>query len=78
MKEQLKPRGPVSSDAGDLPHELPHDVLEALGLFETAAKLHQLLGVEFSQLYIAIKRAEHNEFLRVISPWEREHLMLNV
>jgi glutamine synthetase len=78
MKEGLKPRPPVMSDAGDLPHELPHDVLEALHMFGAEPKLQALLGEEFSQLYIAIKRAEHNEFLRVISPWEREHLMLNV
>ncbi len=78
MKEGLKPRPPVASDAGELPHELPHDVLEALHLFEAEPKLQALLGDQFSQLYIAIKRAEHNEFLRVISPWEREHLMLNV
>ena len=25
-----------------------------------------------------IKRAEYEEFLQVISPWEREHLLLNV
>lgn len=78
MKEMLKPRGPVSSDAGELPHELPYDVLEALNLFENAPKVQQLLGSEFSHLYLAVKRAEHSEFLRVISPWEREHLMLNV
>ncbi len=78
MKEGLKPREPVRSDAGELPHELPHDVLEALGLFEVAPKIHEILGPEFCQLYMAIKRAEHDEFLSVISPWEREHLMLNV
>ncbi len=78
MKGGLEPRAPVRSDAGDLPHELPHDVLEALGLFEEAPNLHEVLGPEFSQLYMSIKRAEHDEFLSVISPWEREHLMLNV
>ena len=78
MKEGLRPRPPVLSDAGNLPHELPYDVLEALNLFEAEPKVRALLGEEFSRLYIAIKRAEHNEFLSVISPWEREHLMLNV
>lgn len=78
MVEGLEPREPVKSDAGDLPHELPHDVMEALGLFEAAPKVQGLLGEEFSKLYIAIKRAEYDEFLRVISPWEREHLLLNV
>ena len=78
MKEKLRPRPPVLSDAGDLPHELPHDVLDALRLFQEAPQVQEMLGVEFSQLYIAIKGSEHDDFLRVISPWEREHLMLNV
>jgi glutamine synthetase len=25
-----------------------------------------------------VKRAEYDEFLQVISPWEREHLLMNV
>jgi len=25
-----------------------------------------------------VKRTEYEEFLQVISPWEREHLLLNV
>jgi len=29
-------------------------------------------------VYSIVKRAEHDEFLQVISPWEREHLLLNV
>lgn len=78
MKEGLKPRAPVRSDAGELPHELPHDVTEALTLFEEAVNVQQLLGEEFSSLYLAIKRSEYNDYLGVISPWEREHLMLNV
>jgi len=78
MKEGLKPRPPVASDAGDLPFALPHDVMEALGFFEQASSIQELLGEQFCELYIAIKRAEHDEFLSVISPWEREHLLLNV
>lgn len=78
MKEELTPRPSVASDAGDLPHELPRDVLEALGRFEQAANVQELLGVEFCKVYTTIKRAEYDDFLQVISPWEREHLMLNV
>ena len=37
-----------------------------------------MLGVEFCNLYKAIKRDEVETFLRVISPWERDHLLLNV
>ena len=37
-----------------------------------------MLGPEFCTLYQAIKRDEVETFLRVISPWERDHLLLNV
>jgi glutamine synthetase len=37
-----------------------------------------MLGEEFVKLYCALKRYEHEEFMTVISPWERQHLLLNV
>jgi len=40
--------------------------------------MNEILGETFGQVYLAIKREEYQEFLRVISPWEREHLLLNV
>ena len=51
---------------------------EALDLFDDAKELHDVLGPEFARVYSIVKRAEHTEFLQVISPWEREHLLLNV
>jgi glutamine synthetase len=40
--------------------------------------LQEVLGKRFSRLYTAVKQQEYEEFMRVISPWEREHLLLNV
>ena len=40
--------------------------------------LHAILHPEFARVYGIVKRAEYDEFLQVISPWEREHLLLNV
>jgi glutamine synthetase len=37
-----------------------------------------VLSTEFCAVYDAVKRDEFREFLQVISPWEREHLLLNV
>lgn len=50
----------------------------ALDLFEEANALRAVLGEEFCDVYGAVKRAENHAFLQVISPWEREHLLLNV
>ncbi len=47
-------------------------------VFEAATELHEILGPEFARVYSTVKRAEYDEFLQVISPWEREHLLMNV
>ncbi len=78
MKHQIKPRDAVKGEAYDMPHSLPRDVLTALSLFDECREVREVLGEEFSSIYLAIKRHEHEEFLQVISPWEREHLLLNV
>ena len=37
-----------------------------------------LIGPEFCAVYAALKRHEAESFMAVISPWEREHLLLSV
>ncbi len=67
-------RGDAYEGEGDIPRTLG----EALDLFDNAPALHEVLGPEFARVYSIVKAAEYNEFLQVISPWEREHLLLNV
>jgi glutamine synthetase len=66
--------GDAYSDESDVPSVLG----QALDLFDDAPALHKVLGEEFARVYSIVKRAEYEEFLQVISPWEREHLLLNV
>jgi glutamine synthetase len=44
----------------------------------SAPALHEILGKRFVTLYAAVKEEEYEEFMKVISPWEREHLLLHV
>lgn len=78
MTQGIIARDPIDTEAYDIPRSLPVGVIEALDLFEKNESIRELLGPTFSSVYIAIKREEYKEFLRVISPWEREHLLLNV
>jgi len=78
MKQKLKPREAVSGEAYHRPRAIPRDLLAALDLFEECPDISNVLGVAFCNLYKAIKRDEVETFLRVISPWERDHLLLNV
>ncbi len=78
MKNNSRPRDEVTGEAYELPHSLPRDVLTALRLFDECGDIQKVLGEDFSKIFMTIKRHEHEEFLQVISPWEREHLLLNV
>ncbi len=78
MKNKLSPREAVSGEAYHRPRALPRDLLAALDLFENCPEITAILGEEFCALYKAIKRDEVDTFLQVISPWERDHLLLNV
>ena len=58
--------------------DLPNGLFSALDLFAEAKGLREILGPEFARVYEIVKQEEYSEFLHVISPWEREHLLLNV
>ena len=45
---------------------------------EACYTVKQYLGDKFVRGYVAVKRAEHENFKRVISSWEREFLLLSV
>ncbi|KQZ43173.1 glutamine synthetase family protein [Duganella sp. Root1480D1] len=78
MTEQIEPTAPTAGSAYDLKYELPQGLPEALRALRAEEKLHQVLGERFIDVYAAVKELEHQEFMRVISPWEREHLLLHV
>ncbi len=78
MKNKLDPRGAVTGNAYRNDHQLPRGLLEALLDFEESKEMHGVLGKRFSHVYMDVKRSEFEEFMRVISPWEREHLLLSV
>ncbi|HAR31257.1 MAG TPA: glutamine synthetase, partial [Gammaproteobacteria bacterium] len=78
MIEGLEPTEPVSGSAYKLPQGLARDLVSALDLLQSSALVHDVFGPEFVELFGAIKRAEQESYFQVISPWEREHLLLNV
>ena len=78
MKQRTAPRDPVQVDAYTLPRAIPYGLYEALELFEGNADMRTILSEEFCTTYRTIKKAEVSAYEQVISPWEREHLLLNV
>lgn len=78
LQDKIKPDEPAT-DTVNLNHiELPRGLVEAVALFEDDKRLRAVLGDAFVTTYAAIKRQEFETFMDVISPWEREYLLLNV
>jgi glutamine synthetase len=78
MIEGLEPTAPTTETANEGAIDLPRGLLEAVSLLENEPAFHQVFGSEFIHIYAGVKRGEFETFMQVISPWEREFLLLNV
>ncbi len=78
IKNKIKPKPAVISSAYELPHNLAKDMFIAMDLFQNSEELREALGEHFVEAYVALKSQEYGTFFDVISPWEREFLLLNV
>ena len=78
MTKGLEPDDPIEDWGHDLPYGLPRSLNEALDALTADEELVELLGHTFVYTFKAIKEGEYETFMRVISPWEREHLLLSV
>ncbi|WP_123195584.1 glutamine synthetase family protein [Pannonibacter phragmitetus] len=78
IEGRLQPDEPRMSDASNIQHSLPRGLIEAVALFEECEELTEVFGEKFVATYRAIKQEEFETFMSVISPWEREYLLLNV
>ncbi|ABA74569.1 putative glutamine synthetase [Pseudomonas fluorescens Pf0-1] len=79
MVEGVEPSAAVEGRAYERRNlRLPITIEEALTQMEECDTVAQYLGSKFVRGYVAVKRAEHENFKRVISSWEREFLLLSV
>jgi len=69
-KEQTKSAEEVTT--------IPRNLDMALDKLDRETALHDVLGKNFVRVFSEIKHAEGQAYLQVISPWEREYLLLNV
>jgi glutamine synthetase len=78
IEQRIEPTQECKGNAYQSAFELPRGLGEAVSLLRAETDLAEVLGKEFLTVYTEIKDLEHEEFMRVISPWEREHLLLHV
>jgi glutamine synthetase len=57
---------------------LPKNLSTAIDILRESEAMPALMGNRFLQIYVAMKEDEYNEYFQVISPWERENLLLSV
>ena len=78
MVEGLTPSEPLQSSAWHHEHDLPRNLEDAIERMRDCSALGEVLGPQFVKAFLAVKELEHATYSRVISSWEREHLMLLV
>lgn len=76
--EKLTPSEPMAGSAQDKGFGLPRSLEDALLGLKSCKVLRSLLGERFVHCYAAVKGKEYETYLRVISSWEREFLLLTV
>lgn len=78
LKNKLTPRIAATGEAYDAERDIPPSLREALNLLDDSDALTDMMGPEFTAVYKAAKHKELEDYQEVISPWEREHLLMNV
>ena len=77
IQEKKLPNKPKVRSLEDVA-TLPRNLDIALDKLENSKSMRDTLGERFVKLFAEVKRAEAEAFLDVISPWERQYLLLNV
>ena len=75
MQERLAPTAPLVGDGYQQAHELPQTFMSAHERLRQSASAPRLLGADFVQAYLAVKRLEHDHYQAEISAWERRYLV---
>jgi len=78
MKKGLTPTAPLDGSAYNEPMQLSRHWYASLQRLADSKDLREVLSESFVEAYVAVKEVEFDNFLNVISPWEREHLLLKV
>jgi len=79
IKNKVKPTAETKKSVfGKDKSTLPKNVEEAISIFENNEQINEVFNQKFIRTIAAIRRVENQAYLKVISSWEREYLLLNV
>ncbi len=79
IKNKIKPTAETKKSVfGQKQSSLPTTMEEAISLFEKDEQINEVFNQKFVRTIAAIRKVENQAYLKVISSWEREFLLLNV
>jgi len=78
MTQGLTASPPMAGSAEQVHDHLPRNLEDAINRLRECAPLREILGDLFVEAFCEVKELEFSTYSRVISSWEREHLMLLV
>ncbi len=78
MAGRMKPKPAVEGSAYRLAHSLSRHLPDALARLSASKQIREVLGSRFVDALLEVKAHEWEAYQSVVSPWEREHLLLNV
>ena len=79
IKNKLKPTSETKKSVfDDKKSSLPKNIEEGISMFENDKEISDIFNHKFIRTIAAIRRVEYQAYLKVISSWEREFLLLNV
>ena len=79
IKNKIKPSSETKKSVfDDKKSSLPKNIEEGISMFENDKDIAEIFNQKFIRTIAAIRRVEYQAYLKVISSWEREFLLLNV
>jgi glutamine synthetase len=78
LMEEAQPTTPLTGSAWEVDAALPRNLDDAVERLRECEPLREMLGSLFVEAFCAVKELEFRTYNRVISSWEREHLLLHV
>ncbi len=79
IKNKIKPTAETKKSVfDDKKSSLPKNIEEGISMFENNRDIADIFDQKFIRTIAAIRRVEYQAYLKVISSWEREFLLLNV
>jgi len=78
LTRKMDPRPRTETYQAQRNRDLPFSLLGAVDALNASRELKKVMGQRFVDIFVGVKQAEHDAFMKVISPWEREHLLLRV